>query len=256
MHNIKDLISRYGFATLLFIIGLALFIVASLGGQNSSVLIGVSVISVSAVLIALSNAGIISIKLVLPVVAVVVLGAISFAWMDYDSVQDKLDFMAAQRSREVKVVEKLKDIRTAQISYKGVYGKYASNFAALSEHFYNDSMTVIKADGFVPDSLTEAKAVELGIVIRDTLKISIRDTLFTPNYPIDSLQYIPFSNGQVFKLEAGIVEKNKMKVQVFEAFAGNGKILTGLDLGEQYIDETEGLSVGSMTDPHTRGNWE
>ena len=254
--NIKDLLSKFGFASILFLLGLVLLIVAASQGQNIKVLLGVGVITLSAALIALSNAGIMKIKIVIPVVVVIMAASVSFAWMDYASIQGNLEFMAEQDRREVKVVEKLKDIRAAQISYKGNYGRYASSFEALISHFNNDSMTVIRANGFVPDTLTEMRAVELGIVTRDTIKIGIRDTLFDIGYNIDSLQYVPFSDGQKFELKAGEIEKNKLKVQVFEAFAGNGKILHGLNLNEFYIEEADGLSVGSMTEPHTRGNWE
>ena len=256
MGNFKDILSRYGFATLLFILGVIVLSLAVSNQQNSTVIISIVAIISSAILIALNNSGILPLKLVSVVVAVLVIASLGFAWMNYDSIQDKLDFIKIQEKREAKVVERLIDIRSAQASYKKLYGKYAGNFDDLINHVKNDSMPVIKAIGFVPDTLTEAKAVELGIVTRDTLLISVRDTLFPANYHIDSLRYIPNSGDQEFRLESGEIEKNKLTVQVFEAFASNEKILHGLDLSEEYIELDKGLSVGSMIDPHTRGNWE
>ena len=248
--------SKFGFAALLFVLGLILLISAASEEQNGLVLAGVVVVMVSSVLVALFNAGILKLNLLLVFVGITFLGALYFAWLDYDSIQNKLDFIKVQKYRESKVVERLIDIRTAETSYKKLYGEYSNNFDALINHVKNDSMPVIKAIGFVPDTLTELKAVELGIVTRDTLLISLRDTLFPKNFPIDSLRYVPFSGGQEFELQAGEIEKNKLMVKVFEAFASNEKILTGLNLTEEYIDLKDGLRVGSMTDPHTRGNWE
>ena len=256
MTDFKGLISKFGFAGFLLLIGILLFVVAMNGGQNGLVLGGIVAVIVSAVLISLFNAGILKLNTLLIFIAVVFAGAAYFAWLDYDSVQNKLEFVKVQKYRESRVVERLMDIRTAQTSYKKLYGAYAGNFDALIAHVKNDSMPVVKAIGFVPDTLTELKAVELGIVTRDTLLISIRDTLFPRNYAIDSLRYVPFSEGQEFKLEAGEIEKNKLMVKVFEAFASNDKILKGLNLSEEYIDLNDGLRVGSMTEPHTRGNWE
>ena len=256
MADFKGLISKFGFSTLLLVLGLFLLYVAATTGQNNMVLIGIVTIVVCAILISLSNAGLIRIKLVFPVIALVVLGALFFAWMDYDSVQNKLEFVKQQKYRELKVVARLMDIRDAQVTYKKVHGEYAGSFDDLINHVKYDSISVVKAMGTVPDTLTELKAVELGIVSRDTFKISVKDTLFGNNFAVDSLRYVPFSGGQEYRLQAGEIEKNKLTVKVFEAFASYDKILKGMNLSEEYVNVEEGLSVGSMTEPHIRGNWE
>ena len=256
MADFKGLISKFGFSTLLFVLGLLLLYVAASSGQNNLVLIGIGTIVLSSVLISLSNAGIITVKLVVPMVALVVLGAIFFVWLDYDSVQNKLEFVKEQKRRQLKVVDRLMDIRSAQVTYKRIHGEYAGTFDDLINHVKFDSISVVKAMGTVPDTLTELKAVELGIVSRDTMKISVKDTLFASNFPVDSLRYVPFSGGQEYKLQSGEIEKNKLNVKVFEAFASFDKILHGMNLSEEYVNIEDGLRVGSMTEPHIRGNWE
>jgi hypothetical protein len=187
---------------------------------------------------------------------VLAIAAVVLAWMIYDTIDSKIEFQKIAEKRKHKVVERLKDIRTAQISYKSTKGTYAKNFNQLVDFIKNDSMSYIKAIGTVPDTLTEVKAVEMGIVIRDTFKIAVRDTLFPANYPVDSLAYIPFSNQEQFQMDAGQIEKNKLTVQVFEAFAEYNKIYYGLNLSNENIKAGEGLRVGSMNDPSTTGNWE
>ena len=250
------MISKFGFSTLLTVLGLLLLFVATTSGQNNLVLIGIATVVLCAVLISLSNAGIITTKFVVPMVALVILGAIAFTWLDYDSVQNKLEFVKEQKYRESKVVARLIDIRSAQVTYKRVHGEYAGTFDDLISHVNYDSISVVKAMGYVPDTLTELKAIELGIVSRDTLKISVKDTLFGKDFAIDSLRYVPYSGGQEYRLQSGEIEKNKLKVKVFEAFASYDKILNGMNLSEEYVNVEEGLHVGSMTEPHVRGNWE
>jgi hypothetical protein len=182
--------------------------------------------------------------------------AIVLGWLIYESVDSKLEFQKMAESRKAVVVERLKDIRTAQLSYKAEKGEYAASFDKLINYIKTDSITYIRATGNVPDTLTELQAVEMGIVIRDTFKIAVIDTLFAVGYPVDSLQYVPFSNNETFVLEAGEVEKNKVNVKVFEAFADYKKIFTGMELSNENIKLDDGLRVGSMTDATTNGNWE
>jgi len=256
MENIKDNLSKYGFALIIVILGIILFALAVSSGQNPLVMVGIATIILCAALIALSNSGVIPIKFTVVMVGALILCSIGYSWLDYNSIQNKIRFIVEQDRREAVVVERLKDIRSAQVSYKKIYGEYANSFDKLISHVMLDSIPVVKAIGNVPDSLTEPEAVELGIVTRDTFLISVRDTLFASNYSVDSLRYVPFSEGEEFTLQSGEIEKNKLTVRVFEAFASNDKILHGMNLSEEYIDLTNGLRVGSMTEPHTRGNWE
>ena len=182
--------------------------------------------------------------------------ALLFSYLIYDSVDSKIEFRKEADRREQKVIKQLKDIRKAQISYKKVRGKYTNSFDSLFSHIKNDSMVIVKAIGSVPDTLTELQALEQGIIVRDTSLIPVRDTLFTAEYNLDSLKYIHFSDSEEFKLQAGELEKNKLKVQVFEAFAPYSAIYNNMDLTNESLDLTEGLRVGSMTDANTSGNWE
>src|SRR5690606_16178545 len=100
-------------------------------------------------------------------------------------------------------------------------------------------------EGFVPDSLTEQQAVEMGIVSRDTSFIAVRDSILK-NINIDSLKYIPFSGGEIFSIDAGQIEKNKVNVNVFEVSAKYGQFLKGLNTKNENVDLEKDLKVGSM----------
>lgn len=188
------------------------------------------------------------------------LAIIALSYFVYNSINSKIEFEKETQKRKDVVAEKLKDIRTAQLAYKNIKGYYAEDFDSLIDFVKFGKMPLIRQIGDAEDSLQ----VAMGLVVRDTTYISLMDTLFSKRqlenrlraFHIDSLPYIPFSGGEKFSLLAGEIEKNKVKVRVFEAGATYKQIYKGLDLDNQSVKINDGLRVGSMTEPSTSGNWE
>ena len=105
----------------------------------------------------------------------------------------------------------------------------------------------IDSDFEVVDEVSAKIALDLGYLIRDTIKLSVIETVFNHNYNADSLKYIPFSDkNSTFKLEAGVIETaSKVKVQVFEA------------KDTDPFDPNHILQVGSLEEAtNNAGNWE
>ena len=155
--------------------------------------------------------------------------------------------------------ERLTQISEAQIEFKKVRGGYANSFNDLIDFLENDSIILVKMEGEVPDSLIgkESLALEMGIIIRDTTKIPVREQLFKENFAsiVDSIAYIPFSGGKQFTIASGAVEKNKMNIAVFEVKAALTDIYKGLNTDNEGYDMTKFIAVGSMEEPKTNGNW-
>lgn len=195
------------------------------------------------------------------VVLVVVLGVLLVR-----SIMEPINFKKEQTYRYGVVVQKLKDIRTAQLAYKDVYGRFTGSFDTLTTFVKTDSLPLIFKKGEIPEEflgqITEREAIEKGMIIRDTIRVAVLDSLFGVEYPIDSLSYIPFSDGKKFKMAEGeIITGSKLKVKVFEAKAPSKFILNGLD--EQAIInfndgwDYKGLKVGSLEEANNAaGNWE
>ncbi len=190
--------------------------------------------------------------------------AILLTYLVYDSIDSKIAFQNATEHRNSIVIERLKDIRVAQLAFKSANEIYAKNFNELLSFVKNDSFSVIKALGSVPDTLSEEEAVQMGLVTRDTSNVSVKDSIYSPRYLkghvkpfyIDSLPYIPFGrNEEVFVFESGEKKISQMMVQVFRVFASYSIIYSGLDTKNEDIDIEDGLQVGSMDDPSTSGNW-
>ena len=184
---------------------------------------------------------------------------VALLYFIYTGVMKPINFDKEYVFRKEKVVERLKDIRSAEIAYKSVYGAYTGSFDTLLNFVKTDSFPVLYAEGSLDDSL----AVSLGKVIRDTIYIPVRDSLFAKTYPVDSLRYVPFApTGTQFDLKAStIVTASKLEVPVFEASALHFDILSGMDrqliINLNDLKSFPGLKVGDVKEANNNaGNWE
>ena len=98
-------------------------------------------------------------------------------------------------------------------------------------------------------------------------KVAVKDTLFHSrrDFNIDSLKYIPFSQGDTIQMEAIVKEVSGVKVPLFEAKMPYKSLLKGLDnqlrinldADRRTMNRYEGLQVGSISAPNNNaGNWE
>jgi hypothetical protein len=173
------------------------------------------------------------------------LGIIVMGYFLYESIAKPIRFKAEKEKRYAIVIDKLKDIRTLQIAYKDVNGNFTASFDSLIHFVKFDSLPLIRAIGDVPDTLTEEQAIAKGLVTRETVKISVLDSLFKKNYSIDSIAYVPFTKSK-FKMGIGEIETgSKIKVKVFEV------------IDTEPFDPNQILQVGSLTEANNNaGNWE
>jgi len=180
-------------------------------------------------------------KIVLAIVVLIL------AYFTYDTIAKPIRFQKEKKVRYAAVIKRLKDIREAETTYKSVYGTYTGSFDTLLSFLKNDSLPLIKMVGQIPDelldSITEKQAVEMGIIVRDTAYIPVHDSILQKTN-IDSLPYIPYTNGVKFKLQAGKIEVSKTMQPVFEC------------KDVKPFDPNQVLKVGSMVEVSTSGNWE
>ena len=189
---------------------------------------------------------------------------IILAYFVYNSINSEVEFQQVAKVRVAENVQKLKDLRQVQIAYKKVNNTYSNNFESLIDFLENDSMAIVKAIGETPDSLTDAQALELGIISRDTAYVLAKETVFDEVYlssrnekfPLDlsTLTTVPHSD-QNYSVDAGMVEKGKVVVQVFEISTTYGAVFTGLDAENKSFELGNLLKVGSMDEASLNGNW-
>ncbi len=189
---------------------------------------------------------------------------IMLAYFIYNSITSEIDFNKAAKIRINENVQKLKDLRQIQVKYKQTKGLFANNFQDLIYFLENDSITIIKAIGETPDSLTDFQAIELGVIERDTTYVLAKENVFDDayiksrdnNFPlnINNLINVPYTN-ETYSINAGMIEKSKVKVQVFEISTNYGAIFTGLDAKNRSYNLDDLLKVGSMEEASLNGNW-
>jgi len=189
---------------------------------------------------------------------------IILAYFVYNSINSEVEFQKVAKVRIAENIQKLKDLRQVQIAFKKVNNTYANNFDVLIDFLENDSMPIVKAIGETPDTLTDVQALELGIISRDTAYILAKETVFdnvylnsrNKKFPLElaALTQVPHSD-ENYNINAGIVEKGKVLVQVFEISATYGAVFTGLDAKNKSYELDRLLKVGSMDEASLNGNW-
>jgi len=204
-------------------------------------------------------------KLIIQIVLVI--GVIFLGYMLYSSIMEPVKYKKVKTQREKVIINKLLNIKELQVEYKIINNKYTASFDTLKDFYLNGQMAVVLKVG-TNDTLTEERALELGLISRDTTYISIKDTLLTDveNFNINTIDIVPFTDGKVkFKMNAGFVDKNNFKVAVFEVSCLMEDYLSDIEqqelLKNQMILIKEdgkfpGLILGSMEEPSTDGNWQ
>lgn len=224
------------------------------------------------------------------VIEIVLFAAIlGLVYAIYSSIMKPVNFNKEKAQRETVAIQRLKDIRTLQVAYKGVSGKFLSSVDSLCDFYNNGKMKIVMQVGSEDDSLamvhtqtvkkqlggkvTNAQLYELflkgdkDLVFAVETEIPVRDTLFQnrPDFRVDSLKYIPFSGGMAVEMESVNRMVSGVNVPLFEARMPYRALLKGLDnqlrinLDAQCRDQNkyEGLQVGSVTTPNNNaGNWE
>lgn len=198
-------------------------------------------------------------KTVYQILLLVVVAVLSY--FVYESIMAPIRFEKEKDKRYEATIQRLKDVRTAQLAYRSRYSKFTGSFDTLITFLKEGQFKVVKQIGSEDDSL----AVAQGKISRDTILVNVRDSLFK-NYAVDSLRFVPYSGGAQFQMAAGDLETgSKIKVRVFECKAHNDVVLKGLDRQEivnindlqKKLDKFPGLQVGSMTEAtNNAGNWE
>jgi hypothetical protein len=198
--------------------------------------------------------------------------AVALAYLIYDTIQRPIAFEKDRTERYSETIERLKDIRRAQLAYREVYGRFTGSWDTLITFVKYDSLRLVRRIGTLTDSMvekgiTERRAMELGLIVRDTIRESVLLNLFGPNYNPEKLRVVPVPDTVAyFHLGATqILTGSGIAVPVFEARVHNNVLLRGLDrqlvinLNDQRRVQNRypGLKVGSLTETNNNaGNWE
>jgi len=194
------------------------------------------------------------IKIVLAIVIIIL------AYFVVNSILEPVRFKKERNTREMEVIQRLKDIRTSQMIYRTINNKYTASFDTLIEFLHTGEIPVVN---IIPDP----EDTTFTKTINDTTGyINVGDSLFGKrhNFVIEDIRFIPFTDTIEFEMNAGEIEQGRVKINVFEISAlyeyylrgMNRQSIINLIKSQKEIDKFPGLKLGSMTEASTDGNWE
>jgi hypothetical protein len=221
-----------------------------------------------------------------------ILLAVSIVLLSYFcimSIVTPIQFDEEKARREVVIIEKLVDIRKAQVEYRDQKGVYTDKFEDLIKFLKNAKKKTVLKEGSLSDKqleagLTEIKAVKIvnsgnmqEIIAnglqnfrRDTAYVSMLQAIFPEKYTaetIDQIAVVPFTENQKFELKVNndYTNNNGIKIPLFEASVlykvylkdlNHQEVLNKIDV-QTKLAKYPGLMVGSTTEPNNNaGNWE
>jgi len=194
--------------------------------------------------------------------------AIFFSYKIYDAINGPINFNKTKNERYAKVINKLKDIRKAQIAHKDVTGIYSNNFDSLVKFVENGIFTLIQKRDSSYMEYDKVYRIDMlrEVVVVDTLGfVPVKDSLFKNSNAYKDFASVPIEGvDSKFEINADIIDKNGYKVPVFEVKVSKNIILHDQD-SDLLRFENETVSVdgvngpaiilGSLTEVSTNGNW-
>ena len=216
-----------------------------------------------------------------------VVGAAYFFLASTNSVLDEEQFLADQARYNQLTIQRLTDIRDAELAYREVNGEFTDNFDTLMA-FVNAPLVPLNFSiGSFHDTLPEPQAREEGFVIQradvpgiaaemglteqalldsitaDATAYKVRDTLYTSFFaenftdekradkklPPVNLDSLTFSptSGERFLIDTTYVEQSGLTVSAIQ-------VQDPTPFGKPNVKK-DTLRFGSLVEAHTDGNW-
>lgn len=186
---------------------------------------------------------------------VLIAATLFLVWVLYKSIEEPIAFKNERERRELVVIEKLQEIRSAQEAYRSITGLFASNFDTLSHVLKTGQFKIIQVFGD-PDDPTNTEAIRY-----DTLYRPAIDSIRSLGINLDSLRFVPFGRGETFRIAADTLTYQKTLVEVVEVGTPR-KTFMGRFADTRYqkydnsYDPNSIIKFGDMNSPNLSGNWE
>ena len=196
-------------------------------------------------------------KRIIQIVLAVVI--VCLIYVIYKQISTPIIFAKEKAAREARVIDRIKDIRTAERSFKTKYNRFTGDFDTLINFVLDDSVAM-------------AQLKKSGRKNSEKVWVHVIDTIFTPKKltaeQVRNLRYVPGTNNQTeFELEAGLVTtESKVVIPVVECRIPYKMFLDTVRFRQEVInlvDDQEnnfsnygGIKFGSMEKGNNEaGNW-
>ena len=212
-----------------------------------------------------------SVQIILQVaLAAVVLG---LAYWVYMLISTPIKFENEQKAREAAVIERIKDIRTAERTFKSKYQRFTGDFDTLINFVLTEELQGERKKIDDDDSVAMAQAKKkYGRKFKNVEKFtySVKDSLFKhlSDEDIQNLRYIPYSDNKEFYLEAAIltteskiviptVECRAPYINFLDTVVYRQEVINLVDQCLNVLNKYPGIKFGAMDRGNNEaGNWE
>lgn len=201
-------------------------------------------------------------------VAIVVL-----CYIIYKQISTPIRFEEEMKARKAEVIDRIKDIRTAQRAYKSKYQHFTGSFDSLEAFVLSDTLELERKIVDEDDSVAMAMLKKAGRKNVEKFKVAVIDTIFSPKrltqQDVENMRYVPGTNNQAqYIMQAGIITtESKVVIPVVEVRAPYKMFLDTVVYRQEIINRIDddvnnfnrypGVKFGSMESGNNEaGNWE
>lgn len=209
-------------------------------------------------------------KLFQIILAVAIVGLV---YVIYVQISTPIRFDKETKAKKAQVIDRIKDIRTAQRAFKSKYQHFTASFDSLSTFVLTDTLELERKIVDEDDSAAMAMLKKSGKKNIEKFKIAVIDTIFAPKkvtrQDVENFRFIPGTGNKAqFIMEAGIITtESKVVIPVVEcrapykAFldtvAYRQEVINLIDEEQNNFNRYPGVKFGSMDSGNNEaGNWE
>ena len=194
-------------------------------------------------------------------------------WVIYKQINTPISFEKERDIRKAAVIERIKDIRSAERAFNKKYQRFTADFDSLINFVLHDSIEGERKIVDEYDSAAMAQLKKAGKKNVEKFTVAVIDTIFSPRKlseaDVRNLRFIPWTDNKTeYILEAGMLQtESKLVIPVIECRAPYIAFLDTVKYRQEVInyvdDETNnfnryaGVKFGSMQGGNNEaGNWE
>jgi len=198
---------------------------------------------------------------------------VALVYVIYKQISTPIRFENELKTKRTQVIDRIKDIRTAQRAFKSKYQRFTASFDSLADFVLNDTLELERKLVDEDDSVAMAMLKKSGRKNVEKFKVAVIDTIFSPRklsaQDVHNLRYIPGTGNKAeYIMEAGIITtESKVVIPVVECRAPYKAFLDTVTYKQDIInlidDEVNnfnryaGVKFGSMEAGNNEaGNWE
>ena len=209
-------------------------------------------------------------KLFQIILAVAIVGLV---YVIYVQISTPIRFDKETKAKKAQVIDRIKDIRTAQRAFKSKYQHFTASFDSLSAFVLTDTLELERKIVDEDDSAAMAMLKKSGKKNIEKFKIAVIDTIFAPKkvtrQDVENFRFIPGTGNKAqFIMEAGIITtESKVVIPVvecrapykafLETVAYRKEVIKLKDQEQNNFNRYPGVKFGSMDSGNNEaGNWE